>query len=470
MRKLFVFSLTILLFSDACYGAEKTGAVVEAEKQVGDLNVREGKDLTTAEAATIFAIISNRLRNEYVEKKTNKELLEGALGGMVGSLDPHSTYMNPEKFAEFRTQTKGSFGGLGMEVTMENNVVKVMNPIEDTPAFKGGVLAGDFIVAVDDESIGGLSLYDAVKKLKGEPGTKVKLTIRRDNEIIDKTLVRAIIKVEPIKHKIENHIGYIKVVNFSEATAVELLKAIKDIQQKEGKNLQGYVVDLRNNFGGLLDQGVGVAQTFLNKGTIVSIRGRDHKILTEFKATGKDMTNGLPIVVLINGNSASASEIVAGALQDNKRAIIVGTKSFGKGSVQEVKPLRDLGGMSLTIAFFYTPNGRPIQKDGVTPDIQIEQAMDMKTINSDKGLREALLKDSLDEDKNREPVNLPSSITQPFKSDKDQKQSDKRKKMIEGLYQAKNFRDLPDYQLQQAYNVLKTLNLDRKLLYGQKAD
>lgn len=442
-----------------------------------DKSKQKDQDFTTTEAAAIFVAISERLKTDYVEKKTNRELLEGALGGMIDALDPHSAYMNPEKFKEFSSATTGAFGGLGMEVTMENGTVKVMNPMEGTPAAKADIRPGDYILAVDDEPLSTPSLYDAVKKLKGEPGTKIKLTLRRDNDFIDKNLVRAIIKVDPIKHKIENHIGYLKIMNFSKETVLELSKAIKDIQAKEGNKLLGYVIDLRNNFGGLLDQGVGVTQTFLSKGTIVSIRGRDKKILQEFKADGEDQTKGLPLVVLINGNSASASEIVSAALQDNRRAIIVGTKSFGKGSVQEVRPLKDLGGMSITIAFFYAPSGRPIQKDGVTPDIIVEQVMEMKTINSDKGLREAYLKDSLDESKSKEeksPVaDNPQSKDSTDKTqskDKEKQSDEKRKKLIESISKAKNFKDLPDYQLQQAYSILQALNLDRKMLSGDKSD
>lgn len=412
--------------------------------------VSQQKDLSVEEAAAFFATIADRLKHEYVEDLTHRQLLEGALGGMLSSLDPHSIYLNPEKYKEIKSQAEGQFGGLGIEITMEDGILKVISPMDDTPAYKAGIKSGDYIVAVDDKPVFGMTIYEAVKKLRGDPSSKVKLNIRRGNDIIDVTVERAIIKVQPVKHRIEGDIGYLRILTFNEQTTIDLIRAIKTIQKEKGDKLKGFVIDLRNNAGGLLDQAVSVSDVFIKEGPIVSIKNREKKVLAEFKAKGEDLTKGVPLVVLVNGGSASASEIVAGALQDHRRALIVGTQTFGKGSVQQITPVRDIGAIKVTIAFYYTPNGRTIQKQGISPEIIIEQQLDLQTINSDKRLREAFLQDALEEGGKR-------------KAEEQLKES-KEDKEIKAAIKEKTFKELPDYQLEQAFNILRAISYDQQLL------
>ena len=326
----------------------------------------------------LFGKVFDTVRRDYVVKPNSTKLIQSALDGMIGSLDPHSNYMDPQDFQEMQVETTGEFGGLGMEVTTENNVVKVVSPIDDTPAAKAGILAGDVIMQVNGKPIKDLSLDSVVAKLRGPPGSKVTLGIQRANvaKLIIVTLTREIIKTRPISYRDEGgNVGYIRIKEFNELTTPELKKAIDDLSAKiPAGQMKGYILDLRNNPGGLLDQAVGVVNDFVSQGQIVSTRGRDPEEDERFfaKPNPGDLTHGKPLIVLINGGSASASEIVAGALQDQKRATILGTRSFGKGSVQTIMPLGPgNGALRLTTARYYTPSGRSIQAEGITPDIRV---------------------------------------------------------------------------------------------------
>lgn len=423
--------------------------------------VPKGPDLSEEQLIGFFAAISNRLKEDYVGEVTNRELLEGALSGMISSLDPHSMYLSPEKFKELKEQTEGKFGGLGIEVVVEDSGVRIIAPIEDTPAAKAGIRPKDLIVAIDNVPVASLSPIDAIKKLRGTPGSKVLVTIQRDKKhVFDLTVVREIIEVKPVKSRIEGTIGYLRLTTFNEKSTVDLVKAIRDIQNKLGNKLTGYVIDVRNNAGGLLDQAVSVTSLFVGKDKlIVSMKGKDKKDLAEFKSSGSDITQGRPIVVLVNEGSASASEIFAGALQDYKRAIIVGTPSFGKGSVQRITPIREVGALKLTIALYYTPKGRSIQQEGIKPDILVEQHLDLKTINANKSLRELYLKHSLKKDGQGGSDPAASPASQSIKEENSQEQ-EKAKETSTEEEDSINFKDLPDYQLEQAFNILRAINFE----------
>lgn len=325
----------------------------------------------------LFGDVFERVRNQYVDEMGDEDLIETAINGMLVSLDPHSSYLDEDDFEEMQVQTRGEFGGLGIEVTMENGVVKVVSPIDDTPAYRAGVQAGDYITHLNGESIVGLSLSDAVDKMRGKVGTEIKLTIRRKDspEPVEVSITRDIIKIKSVRHEIiEDNVGYVRITTFNQNTESGVKKSVKEIKETLGDNLIGVILDLRNNPGGLLNQAISVSDAFLDKGEIVSTRGRHDYDTKRDNATSGDITDGLPIVVLINGGSASASEIVAGALQDHRRAIILGTQSFGKGSVQTIIPLPGHGAMRLTTARYFTPSGRSIQAKGIEPDIIVEQA------------------------------------------------------------------------------------------------
>ena len=356
----------------------------------------------------LFGDVFERVRSDYVEPVGDEELIEAALNGMLTSLDPHSNYMNAKSFRDMQVQTKGEFGGLGIEVTMENGWVKVVTPIDDTPAAKAGIQPNDFITHLDGEPVQGLSLNDAVDRMRGLVNTSIRITIRREGQAaFDVTLTRAVIKIQTVKSKLLNgNIGYLRLTQFAETTEPNMRKAIESLQKESNNNLQGYVLDMRNNPGGLLDQAVAVVGDFIDKGEIVSTRSRHAEDTQRYNAHGKDLANGLPIVVLINDGSASASEIVAGALQDHRRAVLMGTRSFGKGSVQTIIPLPSHGAMRLTTARYYTPSGRSIQAVGIEPDIKvlpskIEVASNAnvdRTPRSEAALRGALRNDTLPKD------------------------------------------------------------------------
>jgi carboxyl-terminal processing protease len=338
---------------------------------------------STDQAATyreleLFGTVFDAVRRYYVEKPDTAKLIQSALNGMLDGLDPHSNYMDAQDFQEMKVETTGEFGGLGMEITTKNNLVTVVSPIDDTPAAKAGILADDIIMQVDGKSVKGLPLDGVVAKLRGPPGSKVTLGIQRakKSKLIVVTLTREIIENRPVSYRDEGgDVGYIRIKEFNELTNSELQNAIKDLSVKiPAERMKGYILDLRNNPGGLLDQAVGVAGDFLSRGEIVSTRGRDPDADDRFFAKGSDLTDGKLLIVLVNGGSASASEIVAGALQDQKRATILGTRSFGKGSVQTIIPLGPANGaLRLTTARYFTPSGRSIQAEGITPDIEVLQ-------------------------------------------------------------------------------------------------
>jgi carboxyl-terminal processing protease len=324
---------------------------------------------------TLFGDVFEKVRAEYVEPVNDQDLIENAINGMLTGLDPHSSYMNAKAFRDMQVQTRGEFGGLGIEVTQENGYIRVISPIDDTPASRAGVKAGDIITALDGQTVQGMSLNDAVDKMRGAPNSKITLTIKREN--VDAPIVlsmqREVIHIQVVKSHMESgDIGYIRVTSFNEQTDAGVHKAIQQLKQQSGDKLRGIVLDLRNNPGGLLDQAVAVCDDFIPNGEVVSTRARHSDDSQRWNAKGDDIVGGLPMVVLINGGSASASEIVAGALQDHRRAILVGTRSFGKGSVQTVIPLPGNGAMRLTTARYYTPSGRSIQGLGITPDVQVD--------------------------------------------------------------------------------------------------
>lgn len=348
----------------------------------------------TYKELALFGDIFEQVRAKYVTVPDDKKLIENAVNGMLTSLDPHSSYMNAQEAKEMQDSTKGEFGGLGIEVTMEKNLIKVVSPMDDTPASKAGILAGDLISKIDGVLTNGHTLNEAVNKMRGKPGTPITLTIIRSG--VDRPLeikvVRDIIKVKAVKYRVEGDIGYLRIIQFSEQTFGNLQAAIRDIQSKIPQDkLKGYVLDLRLNPGGLLDQAVNVSSAFLNKGEIVSTRGRTKSDVTRFDAKPGDITNEKPLIVLINGGSASASEIVAGALQDHRRATILGTQSFGKGSVQTIIPLGKDGALRLTTALYYTPSGTSIQGTGITPDIIVEQPLPEKYKGYDVKIGESAL-------------------------------------------------------------------------------
>ena len=335
-----------------------------------------------------------KIKTDYVEHVENKEIVESAINGILSSLDPHSSFLNAKNLEDMKIQTKGLFGGLGIEVTMENGFVKVISPIDDTPAYKAGIKAGDYITHLNKKSVIGLTLDEAVGKMRGPVGSKLKVTIGRTNmEPFDITIKRDVIKITSVRSRIEKDVGYVRITTFSEQTNKSTKEAIKKL--KKNKNLKGFVLDLRNNPGGLLEQAVYVSDLFLEKGEIVSTRGRDSENPETYKAKPGDVINGLPLVVLINGGSASASEIVAGALQDHKRAIILGTQSFGKGSVQTIIPVNPYGALRMTTARYFTPSGRSIQKKGISPDIVVDEAK-LEKVKKRNGNRESDLIGALD--------------------------------------------------------------------------
>jgi carboxyl-terminal processing protease len=324
----------------------------------------------------LFGDVFERIRSDYVETPDDSQLVESAINGMLNSLDPHSSYLSPKNFKDMQVQTSGKFGGLGIEVTMEEGIVKVVSPIDDTPAAKAGILSGDMITALDGEQVQGMTLNQAVDKMRGGINTPITLTIERKgvDKPFDVKLVRAEITIQSVKSHEEGQVGYVRITSFNEQTFDGLKAAIEKIQADLGKDkVQGYILDLRNNPGGLLDQAIAVSDTFLDHGEIVSTRGRHAEETQRYNAHSGDMTNGKPLIVLINGGSASASEIVAGALQDHRRATMVGTRSFGKGSVQTIIPLGSNGALRLTTARYYTPSGRSIQAKGIEPDIEVKE-------------------------------------------------------------------------------------------------
>jgi carboxyl-terminal processing protease len=350
------------------------------------------------EQLNLFGDVYNKVRDDYVEEVTDKKLMENAINGMLVSLDPHSSYMNEDDFRDMQVQTRGIFGGLGLEVTQDNGLVKVVSPIDDTPAAKAGLQPGDLITHLDGQPVMGMGLNDAVEKMRGQPGSAIKLSIRRGTkEPFDVTLTRAVIKIVSVRSRMIQDVGYLRVTVFNEQTEVGVRKAAEELKHANKNGLTGLVLDLRNNPGGLLDQAVSVSDDFLDAGEIVSTRGRKKEEGQRFFAKTGELFPNVPMVVLINGGSASAAEIVAGALQDHHRAVVVGSKSFGKGSVQTVIPLPGHGAMRLTTARYYTPSGRSIQNTGIEPDITVPPAK-VELVDESKRKREADLPGALNND------------------------------------------------------------------------
>lgn len=375
-------------FACLVWNSYQTVSAADAEK--------EKNSADTYRLLNLFGDVFERVRSDYVEAPTDEELIEAAITGMLTSLDPHSSYMNLKNYKEMQVNTRGAFGGLGIQVSMDNGVVKVISPIDDTPAYRAGIEAGDYITHLDGEMVQGMTLQDAVEKMRGKVGLDIKLTIRRKGtpDPFDVTVTRAVIKITSIRSRLEGKIGYVRITSFTEQSNSGLKKAVDKFDKELGDDLLGIVLDLRNNPGGLLDQAIAVSDSFLERGEIVSTRSRNAEDTSRFSARPGDLARGKPLVVLINGGSASASEIVAGALQDHKRAVILGTQSFGKGSVQTIMPLPSHGAMRLTTARYFTPSGRSIQGEGVTPDILVEPAK-IETIGRKAQRREADLKGAL---------------------------------------------------------------------------
>lgn len=344
----------------------------------------------------LFGDVFERVRAEYVEEVGDEELIQAAINGMLTSLDPHSNFLNGKSYRDMRVQTKGEFGGLGIEVSMENGVIKVVSPIDDTPAARAGMEPGDLITHLDGEAILGLSLGQAVERMRGPIDSKIVLTVRREGgEPFDVPIQRAIIKIRSVRYESIGVVGYVRITTFNEQTNSGLQRGVAALSSELGDKLAGFVIDLRNNPGGLLDQAILVSDAFLDKGEIVSTRGRDPNDAARVHATPGDLAAGKPLVVLINSGSASASEIVAGALQDHRRAIILGTQSFGKGSVQTIVPLPGNVAMRLTTARYYTPSGRSIQKTGISPDIIVPTAR-IEKLGGKKRRRETDLRNALE--------------------------------------------------------------------------
>ena len=326
----------------------------------------------------LFGDVFEKVRSDYVEEVPDAKMIEAAINGMLASLDPHSSYMNDKNFRDMQVQMRGEFGGLGLEVTMENGLVKVITPIDDTPAARAGIKTGDMIAAINGQQVQGMTLAEAVEKMRGPVDSKIVVTILRQGaaQPLEISLQRAVIRLRSVRYRREGDVAYVRVTSFNEQTQQGLDKALDDLDREIGKDkVQGVILDLRNNPGGLLDQAISVSETFLDKGEIVSTRGRNPDDTVRYNAkSGGDKERGKPVIVLVNGGSASASEIVAGALQDHRRAVILGTRSFGKGSVQTIIPIPGQGALRLTTARYYTPSGRSIQAKGIEPDIEVLQA------------------------------------------------------------------------------------------------
>lgn len=415
-------------------------AVPEKKEETG-----AGQDIY--EQLNLFSEVFERIKDGYVEEVKNKQLIEAAINGMLTSLDPHSSYLDSKSFKDMQVQTKGEFGGLGIEVTMEAGFVKVVSPIDDTPAAKAGIKAGDFITELNGEQVLGLTLQEAVEKMRGKVGEEIKLTVMREGakEPLMLTIKRDVIAIRAVRPAEYDDIGYIRITTFNENTYPDLEKSIANIKKDIGKDLKGYVIDLRNNPGGLLDQAEAVSDAFLNRGEIVSTRSRGNEKITSFTAKKGDLAEGKPIVVLINGGSASASEIVSGALKEHKRAVLVGTKTFGKGSVQSIIPLSNgEGALRLTTARYYTPSGTSIQAKGISPDVEIANG-EVKIREQKKGFGEENLPHHLVNERDRQ------------QQKKDEKKKGKKEKSDNGIEIFGEEKLQKDIQLKYAFDLMKVM-------------
>jgi carboxyl-terminal processing protease len=399
-----------LLAAGAVAGALATGSVA----QLGSGGATAAAT-DTYRQLNLFGDVFERIRADYVEEPDDAQLIESAINGMLSGLDPHSSFLNAKDYQDMQVQTRGEFFGLGIEVTMENELIKVISPIDDTPAAKAGILAGDVITHLDGEQVQGLTLREAVEKMRGPANSSIVLTVVREgeDEPLKIKVVRDVIRVQSVKHRVEDDIGYIRIASFSEQTMEGLEKAIDKIEAEiPDEKLKGYVLDLRGNPGGLLDQAVLVSDAFLERGEIVSTRGRQADEVQRFSARAGDLLDGEPVIVLVNGGSASASEIVAGALQDHRRATVLGTRSFGKGSVQTIIPIGRAGAIRLTTARYYTPAGRSIQAKGIEPDIEVlpEVPEDIKGLTpmAEADLRGHLLGDGEKEETGEDETDVPA--------------------------------------------------------------
>ena len=381
------FFIALLFFSILFVSSDKVSAQNNRQETYKQLN--------------LFGDVFQRVQEQYVEEITDKELIESAISGMLQSLDPHSSYLSPESYKDMQVKTKGTFGGLGIEITMEGGFVKVVSPIDDTPAANAGMQPGDLIIGINGESIKGLTINEAVSRLRGPVKSKITITVvRGEKDPFEVEIIRDVIKIRSVKHEIINNVGYVRLTTFSNTTTSGMEKSVDEIKKELGDKFQGLILDLRNNPGGLLNQSISVTDAFLNQGEIVSTQGRKSDDTSRVFAKKGDIIKGKPLIVLINSGSASASEIVAGALKDHARAIIVGTRSFGKGSVQSIIPLPGNGAMRLTTARYYTPSGVSIQAKGIEPDIKVEAGI---TEQNKEGLergREENLRGALDKKNN----------------------------------------------------------------------
>ena len=407
----------------------------------------EAKNSETYKQLTLFGDVFQRVREAYVEEVSEKNLVKSAINGMLANLDPHSSFLDDEDFEDMQVQTKGTFGGLGIEVTMEDGFVKVVSPIDDTPADKANIQPGDLIIGIDSEGVYGLTLDEAVEKLRGKIGDPVLITIRRGNkDPFEVEIIRDEIKISSVKNEIFDNIGYIRLTTFSQQTTPGLVKAVQGFKKELGDELQGIVLDLRNNPGGLLSEAISVSDSFLELGEIVSTRGRDGKDSTHHYSRPGDIANGLPLVVLINSGSASASEIVAGALKDHKRAVVLGTRSFGKGSVQTVIPLPGHGAMRLTTARYYTPSGISIQAKGIAPDIEVKVS---KIEPIDFGIvREEDIRGALDKNEDNTTDDLSENEETSLDKEKDQSEINQ---------------DEIDFQLSRALDLIRGASVFKNL-------
>ncbi len=416
----------------------------------------------TLELMDLFGDVFEKIREDYVEEPEDKKVVEAAINGMLTSLDPHSSFLNEEDYKDMQEQTKGEFGGLGIEVTMKNGLVYVVAPIDDTPAFKAGLKAGDYLSHIDGEAVYGMSISDAVKKMRGKPGEKIELKIIREGEKkpFDVTIIRDIIKIKSVKSKVYDDVGYLRITSFTENSGKNIADSITKLTTEIGKDkVKGWVLDLRNNPGGLLTEAISVSDAFLEKGEIVSTRGRHPKDSQKFDATAGDVTAGAPVIVLINSGSASASEIVAGALQDHKRAVIIGEKSFGKGSVQTVIPVASETAIRLTTSRYYTPSGNSIQAEGITPDVEVKQGK-LKYDDVADRTKEAELKGHLINDngeltkEEKEKVRLQAVIAK-LKKDK---KAEITEEDLKGITKEEDKPlDETDYQLARALDMVRAL-------------